>query len=691
MKNLFISLLLTIVFCQNIFSQQWTVFNSTNYNCTSIAFENDTVWVGSTEGVIVLDSNANFIVKYTISDGLIDNTIKCVAIDKNGNKWFGSNSGVSVFNGLNWITYNSLNGLVSNAVNTIAADSIGNVWVGTNSGISMFDGNIWTTLTTQDGLVNNHVNSIAIDSDGNKWFGTSGGVSMFDDTKWTTYTPENGLASYNTIYIAIDKQGNKWFSTKATCETGCGEGGGICSVPCSYITKFDGVSWTHNNFTGSEEDISPIVVENQDSIWYIEYGCVNNLNHSGVTFCKPYRRGFIGFQIFSFAIDKQGNKWFGTECGISKFNGKNWFNFSNGISFNNINSIALDWEGNKWLGTVNGILKYNGKEWSSYIPAIEVNTIDFDPIGNLWCGTGYNGVYMYDGNVWTNYTKEDGLLNNDVNRLSIDSKGNKWFLSSLGLSKFDGINWTNYTKEQISSDIYALNDLEIANEDTVYLATDNGLYWYDGIDGHTWVKNFPFYTATHDLTTDAQNNLWLVDVWGISKFSSTFNYITNDGLDLLYPKINIDINGNVWAKGKNGKVLKYDGSYWNTFVIPNENTSYLYINYIKSDLMGNIWIGTAKGLWMLYDNTVNINFASKNNVAPIILYSNPVIENLTLITPDGYVNAIVDIYDMSGQKIFSTVAKGIVNKINLSNSSSGVYVVKLTNRSGVLTQKFIKL
>src|SRR5690606_34754972 len=105
----------------------------------------------------------------------------------------------------NWTAYNGYN-----FVRSIAIDSDGNKWFGTTIGVSKFDGTNWTLYNvsnTSGGLADNTVYAIAIDSAGNKWFGTNKGVSKFDGTNWTVYNVSNtsgGLAD-NTVYaIAID-------------------------------------------------------------------------------------------------------------------------------------------------------------------------------------------------------------------------------------------------------------------------------------------------------------------------------------------------------------------------------------------------------------------------------------------------------------------------------------------------------
>ncbi len=90
-------------------------------------------------------------------------------------------TGVSEFDGSKWINYTTSDGLVNNWVNAIAIDANGNKWFGTIGGVSRFDGINWTNYTTTNGLAENYVITISIDAVGNIWFGTTGGVSKLED------------------------------------------------------------------------------------------------------------------------------------------------------------------------------------------------------------------------------------------------------------------------------------------------------------------------------------------------------------------------------------------------------------------------------------------------------------------------------------------------------------------------------
>ena len=58
------------------------------------------------------------------------------------------------------------------------------------------------------------------------------------------------------------------------------------------------------------------------------------------------------------------------------------------------------------------------------------------------------GVTKYDGRYFTNYSKKNGLIDDNVFYQMEDAKGNLWFGTERGLSKFDGKVFTNYDNRE---------------------------------------------------------------------------------------------------------------------------------------------------------------------------------------------------------------------------------------------------
>ena len=88
-----------------------------------------------------LVSNAQTFTNYTTLEGLSHNNVTCLAADASDNIWFGTQEGVSFFDGTNWTVYTTAKnaGLVHNTISAISVVSNGDIWVGTDYGASKFD------------------------------------------------------------------------------------------------------------------------------------------------------------------------------------------------------------------------------------------------------------------------------------------------------------------------------------------------------------------------------------------------------------------------------------------------------------------------------------------------------------------------------------------------------------------------
>jgi len=284
------------------------------------------------------------------NSGLAGNSITAIAEDLQGNIWLATSNGtsftgVSMYDGNNWITYDSSNSELSGFVNSIIIDT-NNIWFGSYWGLVKYDGLSWSIYnSTNSGLIGEHIWSIAIDDNNIIWLSSSdnfnnGYINKFDGTNWTMYEHE---INYTTRAVAVDTNNNIWFGTV---------GGGVF--------QFDGNDW-------------------------INY----NSNNSGLVYNW----------VNSIVIDSKNNKWFGTN-GLSKFNDTNWTTYYGYVSTNYVHSIALDMQGNKWIGTDWGVSKFDGVNWVNYTDFKNgtihnsVRALAIDVSGNIWAGTVSGGVSM---------------------------------------------------------------------------------------------------------------------------------------------------------------------------------------------------------------------------------------------------------------------------------------------------------
>ena len=87
-----------------------------------------------------LNSLGQTFTNYTTADGLVDNNVLCATSQGSGVMWFGTQNGISKFDGVNWtnITTTTDTALIGNTITAIKTMSNGDLWVGTDFGICKY-------------------------------------------------------------------------------------------------------------------------------------------------------------------------------------------------------------------------------------------------------------------------------------------------------------------------------------------------------------------------------------------------------------------------------------------------------------------------------------------------------------------------------------------------------------------------
>lgn len=101
----------------------------------------NSVWVGTSHGLVHLDPVKGIVRKYTTADGLSDNDIRSISRDHNGGKWIGTMRGLSYLTPDNSkiLSYYGGNGLVETSFNQIRySPSRRGIYLGSDLGITAF-------------------------------------------------------------------------------------------------------------------------------------------------------------------------------------------------------------------------------------------------------------------------------------------------------------------------------------------------------------------------------------------------------------------------------------------------------------------------------------------------------------------------------------------------------------------------
>ena len=85
---------------------------------------------------------------YGIEDGLIDDRVTGLLLDRDGNLWIATQGGLSRFDGSNFQTFTTAEGLPSNRIHCLLEDREGHLWLGTDGGVTHYDGQLFQTINS---------------------------------------------------------------------------------------------------------------------------------------------------------------------------------------------------------------------------------------------------------------------------------------------------------------------------------------------------------------------------------------------------------------------------------------------------------------------------------------------------------------------------------------------------------------
>ncbi|MBC8235568.1 SpoIIE family protein phosphatase [bacterium] len=572
-----------------------------------------TMWFGTAffavgSGVSHFDGE-NF-VTFTTKDGLVHNAVQYICCDPDGIMWFATSGGVSRYDGEKFITFTTEDGLAGNSCDAIHSTSDGALWFATSGGVSRYDGEKFITFTTEDGLASNYVYAIHSTSDGALWFGTWGGVSRYDGKEFKNFTTKDGLANGSVSAIHSTPDGAIWFGT--------GGGGVSCYDGEKFIT-FTTKDGLVNNI------VTDIASDRNGVLWFGTYGGISRYDGSGfINFTKGGR-----LEVQSIYCDTDGLIWVGTRSrlvGVYQYDERTFINFTmdDGLVDNQISDIHNAPDGILWFGTYGGgVSRYDGKNFVNLttkdgLADNYVGVIHSDSDGKLWFGTGGytrfpgSGVIRYDpsaeqtgGKRFTNFTTKDGLSGDVVLDIHAAPDGALWFgtwtvdrVSGGGVSRYDGKRIANLTAE-IGLNVYIMDAIHIAPDGTLWFGTDyNGVFRYDGKELINFTTKDGLVSNTvPDIYGAQDGTLWFATYNGISKYDGErfVNFTTEDGLtaNMMYT-IYCDPDGVLWFGGEGG-VSGYDGVAW-TSLGTEDGLAHNMVSAIEQDSEGNFWFGNMKGL-----------------------------------------------------------------------------------------------
>lgn len=382
---------------------------------------NNDLWFGTLgNGVWRLGKD---ITNYTTANGLVNNRVYSIFIDRENSIWFTTDNGVSKLLSSKFISY------LENELVLSIREYKNSVWFGTSvSGLIKLENNKLTSYTDKDGLISNQIWAMAVYKN-ELWIATYTGLSRFDGKNFRNYTSKDGL----TADVLFDLQT---------------VGDTLWAASRKGITKYDGKKFTtYTTDNGLSNNYVHKIFPDANKIWFgTEGGLACLMNGKFTHYTKD--DGLSSNHVRTVYKDQEGILWLGTDMGLNRYDGKQFktFTMKDGLTNNYVSSI-IEYNGNLYLGTDKGLNIFDGEK------VIKV------------------------------FNRKNGLIGDESsnhNSLYLDEDRNIWFCTSRGVTKYIP---KNDIPNQVVPIVYiekffVTDSLMMPSEELVFKHNENNFRFY---------------------------------------------------------------------------------------------------------------------------------------------------------------------------------------------------------------------
>ena len=581
------------------------------------------IWFATRNGLCQYNGYETTLYKSNLysPDLLTTNSITCLVDDNNNNLWIGTSEGLNVMDKRTGeIKKYKAPSISNNVVSALCVTRDNTLWVGTDNGLCRYVPEKDTFVVCGDEFGDGRLRYVTIkslleDSDGDLWIGTwAQGLFRYSPStdKVVVYPKINEQYSSHVIYedsnkdIWVGSWGYGLFKLRnpkdmenVSYQSFLHENGDDSSLSDNIVYDIAEDINTHTLWVGTRSGLSILRLDESSS--FINY-------KSGKS---DYR--IPSDEVNSIMRDSQKNMWIGAiGGGVLMADTRqpafalHTLNFGDeDIPVTSVRTLFADSDQNLWIGVgtyglarreyVTGELKMYSHipEFSGVkdLPSLFA-VVQRKKSGDIWFGMYNGGIYVYRKGEKVKHltTKNSAFLTSDcVSALYEDYEGNCWVgtRGGIGVRLSDG---TDYRFETMN-----FNDSLSAG----------------------WIY-------VRDIVQDMDNSVWLatsnfgvIHITGDVRQPSTLKYenysfhnrklITNTVLCM-----HIDRFGRLWAGTEGGGLYLYNRSTGQfeektrTYSIPGD-----VIVSIEEDKSGNLWLGTVSGLVKLYVAAVGNDFSTR--------------------------------------------------------------------------------
>jgi ligand-binding sensor domain-containing protein len=296
--------------------------------------------------------------------------------------------------------YDVRDGLAGSTVYRMCQDKNGFLWFGTNSGLSRFDGNKFTNFTVADGLPDNEIICVFADSKGRVWIAPfKQAICYYYNGKLYTKDNDPLLKKVNlkgiVIHVYEDSLGNIILKSDGS-SIRISPNDEVQTVTSNEFMKYFNTACSY-----------PYPIRDVDNVHREHFKVVSNYDSVIVYWCKsPRPKVFkLGRRLMSYNVLNDSTLYLNTNNGVCRYNANTESLDYPMLIGNRISQTVKDDEGNIWFVTMeNGVYQNNLTNYANSITIKDILGYDY-------------GAYCF--NTFNNYLN----IGNEVSlMLSIDRK-----------------------------------------------------------------------------------------------------------------------------------------------------------------------------------------------------------------------------------------------------------------------------
>jgi ligand-binding sensor domain-containing protein len=370
---------------------------------------------------------------YNTTHGLAGPIVQTIYADSSGGVWMGTkNDGISYFRDGRWVTINRRQGLPGLNIRALLASPGGQIVAATFlNGIAVYRGKRWQRLPV--GIVGNEIHAVGHAPDGSVWLGTSSGASRYHNGYWYNYA--NEFSTPDIRSFAFDPTGAVWLGT-----FGAG------------VYRFDGKQWNNYDLIAGLASNHVVGIHlTPEGFWFVheQKGATLYDGESWKAFNDRNTNGLLdpSYPIQATHLDTQLMLHLGSKGGgvVRKPLRGRWQRVGQMVGSSSkgvVHAMTQDHEGHMWFATKGGVYQLKNNVLKQYtkrdgLPDNEAFAIAAEG-EKIWIGTK-KGVACFDGTSWRSFTKDMGLVSDHITVISISPTGEKWFGSPQdGLTIYRG-------------------------------------------------------------------------------------------------------------------------------------------------------------------------------------------------------------------------------------------------------------